>query len=1251
MISFTRFSIVSICAGMAFAAGLSAPRVEASDIEVFFSTPTTSSAKPNVLFILDTSQSMFTKEPAAENPYDPSVDYDGICEDDKYYWTSSTGGTPDCGSGWAEVTDTEFACPSWRASVDANGYATVSPSRVAQYDGSKWVALSTYPNQRDYPIACEGDTTPDPIVNWGAKNKGKPIYPAEAHTFYSGRWLNWFNDKGGLKYRIDIVREAVGRLITNTQGIKVGLMRYGYDGDRIFETTPNTATACAVLQDGVEGSRSSNGAPVVFPVTDLDAAAVPGFIGGSVREQIRYQLGIDSSNQPLGWTVNASLDQADQPFQVVRGNGPDCGGNATIPLMTPGGRSPIGGAMYESYLYYSGSEWSQKYGKQADLGAGYSYPSVEQSRLPNSETYKSPIVDDCAKNFIILLSDGTTEQDNDVDGPISSLPNFEQITGSKSCDADLDPPTNDKYWADNGVDWTPPPSQCVDDAAELMFETDMDGNPDNGIQNVITYTIGFALGRDPLANAARTLLSQTATRGGGSFLEAGSAQELEDVLGQVVRSILTENTSFSAPAVTVNAFNRTQNLNDLYMSLFRPAFNYAWTGNIKKYQLDPIDGDILDATGNPAVDPASGFFLKASRSVWSAATDGDDIALGGAASQLKSYSTRTFLTEPASGPNPVDLDSVGLIDADVGIQTGDYLVPAVASSGALTADDLVAWFYGKDIGDENGNSITAETRQAMGDPLHAKPVTVVYGGTAASPNLNDAALFAVTNDGVLHAIDPGSGVDFWSFVPRDQLARMRDLYYNAKLSDPEDRGYGLDGDISVLRIDLNRNGIVEPTVTQDLNADNDTTDFGEKEGVYLFMGQRRGGSKYMAFDVSNKNSPKHMWTSSYPLGGQSWSTPQPARVRIGSAYKWVLFFGGGYDTTQDQQPYATDSVGRGLYMVDAQTGTLLWRAGPDGGADLQLAGMTHSSPANVRVFDLTGDGFDDRLYMSDLGGRIWRFDIFNGKPVAAAEGARLMEGGLIASLGNAGDATPAAANTIRFFYSPDPALITKPGPNYINIAIGSGHRELPASDLTSVNWFFSVRDFNVYTQMRSSWYQNDCSTSTTPCHEILDEDDLEDLTSTVGLAAETAVPVATASPGWKIQLGVSGEKALSESRTFQDKVYFTTYAPETITSVSVACGTAFGQNRLYVVNAQDARPVNNYDAQVGESAADRSKKLAQGSIAPEVVFVFPTPPVDPNDPNAPQPSVPPVCLVGLENCGSGILNPPVRTYWWQHGSN
>jgi hypothetical protein len=49
------------------------------------------------------------------------------------------------------------------------------------------------------------------------------------------------------------------------------------------------------------------------------------------------------------------------------------------------------------------------------------------------------------------------------------------------------------------------------------------------------------------------------------------------------------------------------------------------------------------------------------------------------------------------------------------------------------------------------------------------------------------------------------------------------------------------------------------------------------------------------------------------------------------------------------------------------------------------------------------------------------------------------------------------------------------------------------------------------------------------------------------------------------------------------------------------------------------------------------------------VFIFPTPP-DTN-PNGPEPAVPPVCLVGLESCGFGISNPPVRTYWRQRGAN
>ena len=196
------------------------------------------------------------------------------------------------------------------------------------------------------------------------------------------------------------------------------------------------------------------------------------------------------------------------------------------------------------------------------------------------------------------------------------------------------------------------------------------------------------------------------------------------------------------------------------------------------------------------------------------------------------------------------------------------------------------------------------------------------------------------------------------------------------------------------------------------------------------------------------------------------------------------------------------------------------------------------------------------------------------------------------------------------------------------------------------------------------------------------------LTSIVGSSATTAVPVgADGARGWRIAMDEVGEKVLAEARTFQGDIYFTTYSPVEQDRTADGCGIKFGLNKLYVVDAVDARPIYNYDASTTETTADRSKELAQGSIAPEVVFIFPTPPkvpvhcsttpgCDPDDPTtwpdtpppgcattpgckvddpstwlAHGPAVAPVCLVGLEKCGFGITNPPVRTYWRQRGAN
>jgi Tfp pilus tip-associated adhesin PilY1 len=130
-----------------------------------------------------------------------------------------------------------------------------------------------------------------------------------------------------------------------------------------------------------------------------------------------------------------------------------------------------------------------------------------------------------------------------------------------------------------------------------------------------------------------------------------------------------------------------------------------------------------------------------------------------------------------------------------------------------------------------------------------------------------------------------------------------------------------------------------------------------------------------------------------------------------------------------------------------------------------------------------------------------------------------------------------------------------------------------------------------------------------------------------------------------------GEKVLAESRTFQNQIYITTYSPQRRIPRPEFCSATVGLNRLYVVDAATGKPVKNFDVEtVGvTSVSDRSKELAQGSIAPEAIFVFPTPDADSTNPNPP--AVPPICLVGLESCGTGLLNPPVRTYWQHRGTN
>jgi type IV pilus assembly protein PilY1 len=912
-----------------------------------------------------------------------------------------------------------------------------------------------------------------------------------------------------------------------------------------------------------------------------------------------------------------------------------------------GGLTPLSETLYEAYQYYSGGNVFFGNTSQPSL-------SVAGSRVggsASSNQYQTPIQYQCQRNFIVYLTDGLPTADNQADSLIAALPNEATVGGA--CDDTTKSPYNGKDA--NGVaipgGWDfPGPSglagKCMSALAKYMYNTDLFPSMP-GQQNVQLYTIGF--GDDPGLAVASSWLAKAATAGGGQFYQTGDLNGLQTALTNIVSNILKTSTTFTAPTVSVNAFNRTQTLNDLYVSVFQPSLTYHWPGNVKKYSVQ--SGVIVDQNSVAAVDPTTGFFKNSAQSFWSASPDGSTVTAGGAASQIPDWNpanagarklyTYIGTNTPAS---PVDLTSSNSYAVTT---TNPLITNAILGVSTTTShDNTINYARGEDLKDDNGDGNKTDPRYEMGDPLHSQPAVVIYGGTTASPNINDAAILAATNDGYLHAFDVTNGHELWAFIPQELLGDLNGMYANSPTSP---KHYELDGSIRILKYDINGDGIVDPAA-------------GDR--VIAYFGNGRGGSMYYAVDVTYKNTPKFLWaigpaTNGLSGIGQTWSTPAITRVNIQgggqNSQKFVLVFGGGYDSAEEGTSYQTsDSSGNWIYMVDALYGTVLWSAGPTGVTPasnqpkLELSRMEHAIPSDVAVLDIDGDGYADRMYVGDMAGQLWRFDIYNG-----SNANNLVAGGVIASLGTHDDATHTVAATRRFYNPPDVAAVTKRGiPPFFNIAIGSGYRGHPlngtnctpnCATTTIQDRFYAIRDYHPFDKLTQAQYN-----ALTVTHDS--DANLIDITSSV------TPTIPTGALGWKLTLNQPGnswvgEKVLATSSTFNDQVLFTTYTPNASAS-SNPCTPGAGNNRIYAVSVFDGSPVANLSNQNNMSITDRWTTLAQGGIAPGVTFLFPAPQAGVNGSPPPLNQEPVTCLSGAEVLGvCHNFNSRLKTVWSEQDAN
>ncbi len=503
--------------------------------------------------------------------------------------------------------------------------------------------------------------------------------------------------------------------------------------------------------------------------------------------------------------------------------------------------------------------------------------------------------------------------------------------------------------------------------------------------------------------------------------------ELQGNLNSVFTQILSTSSTFVAPSVPVNVFNRAEAINNVYLSLFQPAEagTPQWAGNLKmvKIEYDANLGTrvLIDQNGQNAVG-ADGRLAPSALTFWTIAdelpppqqgetdftadADGRGVKRG-AAGQVMPGSRDNLLQMGPGTENPLgDTNSLTArrLFTEPSIQTNgtpDALLPfnaTVSTAQTLLADDgalnqmLVAYVAdtldasdtaesvmlnmlrhsrGIDVTDEDGDGSTTDSRPwFFGDALHGRPLPINYGGDTEATQ--DVRVMMTNNDGWVRMIGVGDtdGVEDWAFMPRAVLPKLLRLMNNTPALDPV-HPYLVDGDISLLLVDNDGDGRVEAAA-----PDNDR--------VVVVFGQRRGGKNYWALDVSNPDDPRLLWTigkndtcdpdtNDFCELGQTWSAPRATYITVDFDENpgnpnpqdvLAFVFGGGYNGDDDSD--LTGDLGKDA-RVSQCSGTQATVC--DGGATLGCSAGTllpdGPSCANASAVFTCSDGSEPRLACFD----------------------------------------------------------------------------------------------------------------------------------------------------------------------------------------------------------------------------------------------------------------------------------------------
>lgn len=608
----------------------------------------------------------------------------------------------------------------------------------------------------------------------------------------------------------------------------------------------------------------------------------------------------------------------------------------------------------------------------------------------------------------------------------------------------------------------------------------------------------------------------------GGFYQGTKDQDIVESVIAFLKKMQKYIPPVTTGSVTVPVDNLdTQNIQPWgYFPQFDPQPDSrvtTWIGNLKKYE---VKNNILrDRNNNKVVDDTTGISVDDPNDFWADTSikkiitkikivDGQEVEedievkIGGALSQLKLGLTDTNIERKIFTDRKINEDGTVATVGDnsnlLQVKTADLKV--LNDTNNFVKDPkrgYLAALFGYDISsamakqlETSPSSGTAQTTftnfltntnatlRQMGAVMHSKPLLITQEGKTKFDattgdlsyiNRDDLIVFGTTQ-GLLHVVragnsdtDSDAGKEVFTFIPNEMVENQ----YQGLLNQSQqgiDLKYGIDGQWTAYTEYATRSGSTanEPVVSV-------------KNGKqWLYGGLRMGGQSYYALDFSDVTStsgtpkikfridPKSAAAFS-PMSymGQSWSKPTLTWVKWKGARKLVMLVGGGYDTAYESlshRPTSSTDKGAGVYMFDADDGSLLWWASSNVSSTsavdaTKVSNMKRSVVSQIKAIDRNNDGLTDHLYFGDLGGQLWRVDLDSSN--AAGDTANVAKR-VVRILDMS-----SASKVPRFYSTPSFSIHNSGNGLFGVVTIGSGNLSFPMSESDQSDALYVVYDKDV----------------------------------------------------------------------------------------------------------------------------------------------------------------------------------------------